>query len=491
LGFLDQLKAAGIDMSPRPRQKGIVHKDELNGCTDFNGIYSKTEPWGHQREAIEYLMPREAAMLAMGMGTGKSKVIIDLMTNIQAKRVLIACPKSVTTVWPKQVKTHACGDEDIKVVILQKGSVVKKTENLKKIMRATRPDQPLMVVMNYESMWREPMGNFILSQYWDIVALDESHRIKSAGSKVSLFCSRLRKSAGRRLCLTGTPMPHSQLDVYGQFRFLDPTVFGTNATIFRSKYAVMGGPEGKWIVGQRNEKDLQDRFHQLAYVVDRSVLDLPDEVEIIRNFELPAKAKKIYQSLEKEFYAEVDNGEVTVTNGLVKVLRLHQVTSGFVRNDDEVITQVHDEKAALFEDVLTDIDPKDPVVVFVQFRHDFEQIRKRVEKLGRKYFEVSGKANTLSQWEKEGGVLAVQFRAGSEGLDLTNAAYCVYYSLTTLGPYQQSKARTARPGQKNSEVRFIYLLAGSEEKMDTIDQKMYKALQDKADVVRSIIEKRY
>src|SRR5690606_42059487 len=58
------------------------------------------------------------------------------------------------------------------------------------------------------------MSEFLLGRAWDMVILDESHKIKAPGGKASLFCARLGQRAVNRLILTGTPMPHSPLDIY-------------------------------------------------------------------------------------------------------------------------------------------------------------------------------------------------------------------------------------------------------------------------------------
>ena len=56
------------------------------------------------------------------------------------------------------------------------------------------------------------------------MVLDESHRIKSPGSRVSLYCTALGKRVPYRMALTGTPAHTSPLDVYAQYRFLDPGI---------------------------------------------------------------------------------------------------------------------------------------------------------------------------------------------------------------------------------------------------------------------------
>ena len=89
--------------------------------------------------------------------------------------------------------------------------------------------------------------------------------------------------SGRRLALTGTPMPHSPLDIWGQFRFLNLYHLERTYAEFKLRYAVMGGFMNKQIVGWRDLGDLERRFRELACRVDESVLDLPPEMDEIRS----------------------------------------------------------------------------------------------------------------------------------------------------------------------------------------------------------------
>jgi len=61
----------------------------------------RNDSWKHQLQAYHFAANLPAAMLYMAMGTGKSKVAVDLIINRGHKRVLIVCPKSVINVWPK------------------------------------------------------------------------------------------------------------------------------------------------------------------------------------------------------------------------------------------------------------------------------------------------------------------------------------------------------------------------------------------------------
>lgn len=75
------------------------------GC--YNGFTMKTKPWEHQLKALEYLSKRDAAALYTKPGSGKTKIMIDLIINRGFKRVLVVAPKKPCDVWPPQFMLHA------------------------------------------------------------------------------------------------------------------------------------------------------------------------------------------------------------------------------------------------------------------------------------------------------------------------------------------------------------------------------------------------
>jgi SNF2 family DNA or RNA helicase len=182
--------------------------------------------------------------------------------------------------------------------------------------------------------------------------------------------------------------------------------------------------------------------------------------------------------------AEVRSGEVTAANALVKLLRLQQITGGYIRTDDGHEVQIDSAKMNLLRDVLEDIDPQEPVVVFCRFHKDLEAVNRVADETGRRSLELSGRMDELKQWQAgEAPVLAVQIDSGGVGVDLTRARYSIYYSLGfSLGSYEQSLARIHRPGQTRP-VEYIHLLA-----QDTVDEQVMAALARRSDVVNSVLQ---
>lgn len=452
--------------------------------------------WQNQEEAYQFAMPRPAAMLAMDMGTGKTRVAIDLaMDRNDVWWVLVVCPKSVLSVWPKELSKYASRDMlTYTYCMRQPGKIADEAKRVKEYINPRPvPGLKRFVIINYDSVWRRELGETILKAGFDMVILDESHRAKAAGSKVSRFLALLGKRVKYRLCLSGTPMANSPLDVYGQYRFLDPSIYGTNHSAFMQEYAVMGGPERRFVVGYKNQRQLNEKFQSIAYqcsMADVSQrLKLPEQLPpTTREVELPAKDMRTLRELSKEFIAECSTGNtIVVNNVLTRALRMQQIAAGFCLTVSEPGAPAEAEdlntaKADALLDYLEDIDHSERVVVFCQFKHDLQVIREAAHKDGRPSFELSGSENTLERWKvASGAVLAVQIQAGAEGVDMTCSNHAVYFTLPySLALYDQSKARLYRPGQMRP-VSFVHLIAEG-----TIDELIYQSLMRKRSLIDAV-----
>ena len=439
--------------------------------------------WPHQQEAIDFVEAlwaagRPAAMLAMAMGTGKSRVAVELITRHHLYPALILAPKSVVPVWPEQFARYSDGSP--LVLALGEGSIQKRAQTLS--VAAQRPE-PLVVVSNYDAAWQGGLRALLLGQRWGGVVADESHRLASAGGRQSMFARELAKRTERRLALTGTPLSSGPLSLYGQYRFLDTSVFGTSFVQFRARYAVMGGYGNHQVLRYQNLDELSERMYSIAYRAEAAVLDLLPPIDERLECELEPAARKLYRELETEFVAELEEGTITATNTLVKMLRLAQLASGTLPDDDGVPRKVSTAKAGALADALDALDKAEPVVVFVRFRADLDAVHEVARKQGRESLELSGRVNELARWQAgDAPVLAVQIQAGGTGIDLTRARYCILFSLGfSLAQYDQARARLHRPGQTR-HVTYIHIVAKG-----TIDALLYRALARKANDVRSVL----
>lgn len=449
----------------------------------------KTKPWRHQIEAFRFAMERllrggGAALLALEMGVGKTLVALMVLAAMAARRVLICCPLRVVPVWQQQIERHL----DLPLIVVALDDSVGSVANKKKLAEeklklAEVTGRPLVIIINYDSVWRSPFADWAEAQQWDLIIADESHRLKAPGGKASLAFKRLRSRARARLALTGTPLPHSPLDAYAQFRFLNQTIFGPSFAAFRQKYAVMGGFQKKQVTGFQQLDELEALMKTITFRVSKDVLDLPPETHVIYECDLSAEALRVYRDLEEDFVAEVRDGRVTAANAMVKLLRLQQVAGGWVKTDDGQYRRVDSAKQNLLADTFEDIGAGEPVVVFCRFHADLDAVHEAAKTAGFESLELSGRRDQLKLWQDgQAQVLAVQISAGGVGVDLTRARYSIYYSLSfSLGEYDQALSRVHRPGQTRP-VEHIHLVA-----RNTVDRKIMRALEKRAEVVEAIL----
>lgn len=438
----------------------------------------KTKLWQAQQKAFDHLKKYDHPALLMDMATGKTRISLEFFEYWQAKRILVVCPLAVIPVWAEEVTKH--GLEGYTVVELGSDLTTKKKQLA--LHNALQLDM-VIIVINFESVWRPSLKLLFYSHQWDIILVDESHRLKSAGSTVSKMMGTLGKRAKHRMILTGTPIANNPLDIYAQYRFLDPTIFNMNYEQFKQKYALWGGFENRQPIKFINQDELKAKMHSVAYRMSiDSVLDLPEGIDTVRYTSLEPKAKKLYNRLKKDFVLVEGGNILSASNVLVKGLRLHQLTGGMVKYDDGQTEVVSTAKAKLLGDTLQDLVGID-VVVFARFRHDIEVISQAAYKLGFKVLELSGKVNQLQQWQQSGGLLIVQIASGNAGISLIRSHYAIYYSIGySLGEYRQSRARLRRDGQ-TKQINYIHLIV-----RNTVDELIMQAIHAKQDIAQYIVE---
>lgn len=450
--------------------------------------------WQHQEDAIALVQGLKpgpdgdvGAGLFMDMGTGKTPTALWLLQERACQLVLVVAPKSVITtqVWEREA---AKWWPDATVIPLLKGTVKERAQQLRGVGESSQ--RPVIVLANYDAVWRDPLGAMTRAIPWDAVVLDEAHRVKTPSSKVSWWARQIHdRHVPLRLALTGTPMAHSFLDIYGIYRFLDQRVFGRNFSAFKAKYAIQAmTPFGPKVVGIKSERaeEFNSRIYSVAFRVKADdVLTLPDRQHIEVPITLGAKGQRAYRDMVDTFIAQLEDGVVTAQNGAVKVLRLMQITGGWATGEDSAPVQTDTAKVDTLADMLADL--QEPVVVFGRFRTDLDNVRAATERAGGTYYELSGRADDYMAWRNSAGaahpeVIAVQIQAGGAGIDLTRARIAFYYSTGhSLLDYDQSLARVHRPGQTRPVVYYHLLAQG------TVDVSVRKALAERKDLLESLL----
>lgn len=408
------------------------------------------------------------------------------------EKVLIVAPTSVCAVWPKEFEDAATFKFKVNVLLGDKRQRIRELEALKAF-----PFKALKVaVINYESTWREGIIEALMDWKPDMVIADESQRIKTNDAQQSKAMHRLGDIAKYKLILSGTPVQNNAIDIFSQYRFLDPTVFGMNYYAFRGRYAIMGGFSNRQIVGYKDLDELIRKEHSIAYrVTKEEALDLPEQTFITRNIRMDTKDKNLYDQIRKNSFAELESGgQITAPTVLTKLLRLQQFTGGFIQTDDGNKPElVFRGKLNALEDILDDyvIDAGKKLVVFCRFRPEIDLIQKLLEKKKIKYCSIYGdikiddRGAIVKEFQNNPDVkvFLAQIDTAGLGITLTAADTCVYYSVNfNYAAYSQSLARIHRIGQRN-RCTYIHLVVEK-----TIDETVLKALAKKEDLAKTVVD---
>ena len=398
--------------------------------------------------------------------------------------MLIVAPLSILSVWEAEFAQFAAFDYALAVLT---GDSAKKTDTLRHMNGAALQ----VAVVNYESAWR--MEQELAAWGPDLIVCDEGHKIKTHNISASKAMHRLGAKAGYRLLLTGTLITNKAIDVFSPYKFLNPTIFGTSFYAFRSRYFDMVGYGNHTPVLKRSmEAELSARLHSIAYRAAKAdCLDLPETTDVVRQVELEPAARKIYRSLVKESFAELASGEVTAPNVLTRLLRLSQLTGGFLGSDENAaVQQISSAKLSAMEDILESaVAEGQKLVIIARFLPEIRAICKELDGRGLRYAcitgEVQDRAAQVAQFQNDPDVpvFVGQIATAGLGLTLTAASTMVFYSLDySMSNYEQAKARIHRVGQRNP-CTYIHLIAKG-----TVDEKVLTALRNKADLAKALVD---
>lgn len=459
----------------------------------------RATPYRHQIDAFNFVcgkfeLVQETGMVSPGaallieMGTGKTITSIAVTGALyqagKIRRVLVVAPLSILGVWDEEFAKFAAFDHTLAVLT---GTGAKKADTLRH-MRGT----PLQVaVINYESAWRLEKE----LQAWnpDLIIADEGHKIKTHNIAASKAMHRFGAKARFKLLLTGTVITNKAVDVFSQYKFLNPGVFGGSFYTFRNRYFDMVGYGNHTPVLKRSmERDLMRRLHSIAFRATKAeCLDLPETTDIVRKVELEPAAMKIYKDLVKDSYAELGQSEVTVTNILTRLLRLSQLTGGFIGDDAGNAPQrISSAKQAALEDIVEDVlQEGKKLVVIARFIPEITAICKMLEKKEIRHSLIMGGVKdrdaqvSTFQSDPQVQVFVGQIATAGLGVTLTAASTMVFYSEDySMSNFEQAKARIHRVGQKEN-CTYIYLVAKG-----TVDEKVLAALRSKADLARTLVD---
>lgn len=445
----------------------------------------KTQPRQVQADSLKraWGKPAWGHWWQMRVGKGVKTVYeMDALAQTGLTRFLVVCPKRVLSTWQAMIPTHS--HTNWRVIVFT-GKRILPIENV-----------PTIVLTNYERVWADsPMTHgprTVVHQNlvnWNpqFVVADEAQKLKNPRAKRSKAMYLLGSLAQYRRALSGTPDPKSYADYYGIFKFLDPGIFGSWRQ-FANTYLITD-----WFGQVRGYRNLDLLAYQVHRISDRVLradcLDLPKVEEQVVDVTLPPAARKVYNALAAQMYAELEGGSASAPIVLTKLLRLAQVNGGFVTRDDGESQWLHDAKVEALMEVLEEVleDAGQKAVVFFRFRAELERVGQRLQQHDVGFVELHGdtgndsKVRAAFQTDQRCRVLLAQVASGSLGLDLSTAETAIFYSWDfDAATYHQARDRIWKPKGK---LTYIHLRVPK-----SVDSTMLQVVQGKMERSRVLLD---
>jgi len=290
------------------------------------------------------LLSKECYGLFWEMRLGKSKPVIGAWSTASAgtkfpPALVVSAPAQCADVWFDrefgEIVKH-CWLDDRTVVRYESGKWEKWLASL-----VTEGD-PVCIVTSHEFLRQsDARGNFhkvdalraalVGRRYWFVV--DEASNFGSEKSANFQSHVQLQDQAEKTVTLDGTPVGDSPMEQWSKFELLRRGLLGyENFWHFRAVHAVKGGYKGKAIIGFKNQ-DLIDRkvkpFCEYLTQADCGI-ELPTFIPSFLNAQLKPKTWDMYRQMRDEMVAELDSGTMAVNHASQKVLRLAQITAGWL-----------------------------------------------------------------------------------------------------------------------------------------------------------------
>lgn len=448
--------------------------------------------YAHQKEMMRFSLSRLRSAYLADVGTGKTRpaILTFYLRNLKsgAKKCLVTCPSSIMHNWIDEIKLCNTG---LKAVVIYAKGKQKREEILE------QEADIYIINHDYLSTLKYPLT----AKKFDFIIVDELTKFKHHQTKRSKALRHITKNIKYRLGLTGSPITQTPMDAFGEMLVIDPVLFGDNFFSFRGHYfRNIGTYFPLWI-------PIKDRLITLAQKLaisclrleKKDCLDLPPMVIEKRVLEMPKKMRSDYEQMREYLILEFENegGLATATGEIVlkKLLRLSQITSGFIKSEEgEEMELGYTPKINELESLIEELEGK-KVIVWAKFIRTIELLAERFKNLkpavvwgGDKDMEHRYEEIKRFQTDPECKMFVGQISLGF-GFNLTAADTMVYVEHNfSVEDRHQTKGRFDRIGQTAEKTTVIDLVM--ENSIDTYMLSSLKTNQNVADFIYDILRRR-
>lgn len=434
-------------------------------------------PHQYQLEAIKFLEANPRAALFADPGLGKTGIMLTLMTRLYWTKdslcpALVIAPKRVAQmVWTTEVEKFRESFGYLRCVVLHGRD--------KERLLDTDADIYLLNVENI--FWALGRRQF------RALIIDESSRFKNPKAKRFRALKKILDKFDRRYILTGTPAPQSIMDLWCQQYLVDQgAALGRYITHYRNRYfnAVTYRKFSEWTPKNGADRVVNAKVAPTTFRLDGvDHLDLPEIIYNIVRVNLPDKAYRIYQRLEKDFFAKIDSAEVLVMSSSDLYNKCCQAANGKLYFED-IVLDLHSAKIEAVAEVVGELQGKSVLIAY-HYKHDLYQL---FDHFGLDTPCIQGDVDIVEiahRWNNgEIPVLLGHPLSMGHGLNLQGGGHDIIWMAPpdNLESYLQYNRRIWRQGV-TGQVRVHIIVANN-----TIDEAKWARLNKKDQTQRAFLE---
>lgn len=373
-------------------------------------------PREYQTLIRDYILDNKRCAIWSFMGSGKTAatlLALDILQAVyEAPALVIAPPLVAKDVWPGEtekwfelshIKVSAVvGDASERVRALQRPANVYTInfENLPWLIEHLKENWPFkVVVVDESSKLRGFRGSFQRSKLGKFF-------LRTGGTKRAAALAKLAFSKIERFIeLTGTPAPNGVKTLWGQGWFIDGGKrLGNSFDSFSKRWFTQSWNGFDIIPLPHAQKEIEGRLADCCLSLraeDWFDVKKPIVTDVYVN--LPPRARKHYDEMEKAMYTEVREHGIESFNAGSKTNRCSQIANGALYYDDKKNFEIlHDEKIKALDNIIEEAMGM-PVLVAYTYKHDLAVLKKAFPQ-GK---ALDDKRSTVTAWNK--GQIPIMF----------------------------------------------------------------------------------
>lgn len=440
-------------------------------------------PYPYQEYCYKRILDTPYIALWLDMGLGKTVITLSAINTLKFDRLE---PIKPLVIAPKKVAEATWQQEAASWEHLQHLTFSTIMGDVRTRKAAIAADADIYIINRDNVSWLVSVCD---PWPFNVVIIDEASSFKDNKTKRFKSLRSVRGSVDRLIELTGTPAPHSMIDLWAQVFLLDRGErLGKYVTHYRARYFEPDKRSATQIFSWRPRKgsveQIREKLSDICISMKSSdYITLPDLIEDIIPVKLTESTYREYKRLEKEAVLTLeDDEEITALNAAALMNKLLQVANGAVYDGTHTAHEVHGDKVEALKELIERLHGEH-VLLFYSFQHDKARIQDALSdlKLNIRFYQDAADADAWNRGEID--VLIAHPASCAYGLNLQfGGSHVVWFGLTwSLELYQQANKRLHRNGQQKPV--FIHILAVQ----GTADEDVIASLRTKDNTQETIL----